>query len=236
MPDDRDETEAQIRNLEITIASAPPEQQRQLRDVIESLRSSQKLRDMVAPTRAQQEANRAPLEPDVKAFFTPEPPTPIPTWVPDATPKHDVTDAMMRCPSGAKVYRLDTSISCGIPRGGGVPISHGLDLGFHPDGSLQHQDYYEDDLLKWSIHYHATHGRAREGFYADRAPLEQRDHGLVTQYDVNGGITSQQHFVEGVAHGWQKIWERDGYPVGAWLHEDGRIVEEVSATGVRTKR
>ncbi len=48
-----------------------------------------------------------------------------------------------------------------------------------------------------------------------------------------GNVTAQASFWAGVRHGWSKLWEDDGFPISATLHENGREVEQVLSNGER---
>jgi antitoxin component YwqK of YwqJK toxin-antitoxin module len=143
----------------------------------------------------------------------------------------------MHCPPDARVYWNEAWIGCAIPGMPGVslPISHGLQLGFRSDGALASQTFYERGLVRWAIQYHTTGARESAGFYASTEPLSYPPHGLHTRWAPNGRIVAQATFVAGRQHGWQKLWEDDGYPIGATRFVDGRIAEQVYPDPSRTR-
>lgn len=235
MATQEDDLAASIRELEASLASAPPEMRPLLVQQIEALRSAG---DMLARARPEIEKNaarRVALTPEVAAFFRPEPPAAVPAWIPDDMPRGAVTEEWMRAWPGVKVYFDTDSVGCAIPQGPGqVPIRHGLELGFYSStGRLQHQRFYEQGLLRWSVDYHVTGGRSLAGFYAATERLSYPEHGLITRFAPNGTVTSQQHYDRGVLHGWAKHWEDDGYPIVATLHDRGRTIESVYPDGSR---
>lgn len=232
-----DELGASIRELEALLPSADPALRQTLQQQIEALRSTQAMLQNAAPAMEDLKKHRPHLTPEVAAFFRPEPPAALPSWLPDTIERSAVTEAMMRCPAGARVYADDDSLSCAIP---GVPgqslsVADGLSLKFYSTGRLTTQSFFERGLVRWSIGYHAVGGRSEDAFYSDVERFQYRAHGLHTHYAPNGTITSQTHFVHGVRHGWSKQWEDDGFPIGAALYDDGRVVEEAYPDGTRRR-
>lgn len=230
------ELEAQIAELEAMIASSPPDQAALLQ---QSLQSARQAADMLRRIEGANPAPaaRPPLHPEVAAFFRPEPPAPVPAWLPDGLTRADVTEPMLRCPPGARVYVLDNGFSCAIAGQAGVRLSapHGLSIGFHPTGRLASQRFYEHGLCRWSVEHHPNGARSQVGFYADQKEKDFVEHGLHTQYSLDGVVKSQATFWYGVRHGWSKQWEDDGYPIIATLYENGRAVEQVTPDGARQR-
>lgn len=229
------ELEAQIAEMEAKLHGASPEIAGQLRQSIESLRQVAQMSGRLQPAMDEMAAHRPALSEEARAFFTPEPPAPVPAWIPDSLTRAEADEAMMRCPPGARVYAFESSLSCSIP---GVPgqslsIAHGLDLGFSSSGRLAHQRYYELGLCRWSIDYHLNGRRSQAGFYADREESEYRRDGLHTSWSMDGVVKVQTAWAAGVHHGWTRHWEDDGFPVGATRYENGEPVEQVNADGSR---
>lgn len=229
------ELQAQIAEMEASLRDAPPEQATLLRQSIESARQAAAMLGSLQPALAEAAARRLPLSPEIQAFFRPEPPAPVPAWLPDTLLRSEVTEAMLRCPPGARVYTFETALSCALPGDPGRTLNapHGLSLGFASTGRLSYQRFYDNGLSRWAIEYHPTGGRHEVGFYADRAPKEHLAHGLHTRFDVQGTIRVQAHRWNGVQHGWSKLWEEDGYPIVATLYDNGRAVEQVGPDGSR---
>lgn len=221
------------RELEAQLASSPPEMRALLEQQIRALENAHRLLAGAAPAIAEQRRQRPELPPELRAFFTPVPPAPVPAWIADSVTRASVTPDMLRCPPEAKVYALDTNVGCAIPAGGGIPTAHGLTLSFWPTGGLAAQRCYEHGLLRWSIEYHASGGRASAGFFVDREPKVHVEQGLQTGYHPSGVVSSQSEWQSGVRHGWTKLWEEDGFPIGATRYDAGREVEHVYADGTR---
>ncbi|MCC6899197.1 MAG: hypothetical protein IT377_09495 [Polyangiaceae bacterium] len=231
----RDELEASVRELEASLHSAPPEMRPLLEQQIRALREAGAMLERVEPQIAQNRAARAPLSLELAAWFQPVPPAVVPTWIPDDTPRASVTEEWMRPAPGVRVYFDEDSVGCAIPHGpGSVPIREGLGLTFHRStGRLESQRFYQQGLLRWSVDYHATGGRALVGFYAATERLSYPEHGLITRFSPSGTVVSQQYYDRGVLHGWAKHWEEDGYPIAATLYDGGRAVETVLPDGSR---
>ena len=233
-PSQLDDLQASIRELEAHLPTADPQSRAILEQQIEAMRSTAALLRGALPQIEEMKKQRVALSPEVARFFTPEPPAPVPSWIPDDTTRGALREELMRCPAGGKVYWEDSSVGCAIPQGAGsIPIRDGLELSFHSTGGLRSQAWYEMGLLRWSIEYHPTGGRAAVGFCAATEPKTYPEQGLVTRYAPNGTVTVQGHFHAGVAHGWSKQWEDDGYPIGATLFDRGRAVESVLPDGSR---
>ena len=172
---------------------------------------------------------------EVAAFFAPEAPAAVPAWLADSLRRSEATEAALRCPSGAQVYATEDAIGCAIPRGGGIPVRHGLQLSFWASGLLNSQRLYDRGLLRWWIDYHPSGGRSSVGFYADVEPGTHLEHGLQTSFAPSGHVVSQGWFWNGKRHGWSKLWEDDGFPIRATLFDDGREVGTVLPDGTRQK-
>lgn len=231
------ELEAQVRELEaLRDSSSDPATRTLLEQQIGNLKQT------VAMLRSMEASGvkppRVELNPQMKTFFTPAAPAPVPAWVDDSAVLEGVTDAMMKCPPGARVFRLETNIGCAVPseRVGGVPGPHGLNLDFYKStGKLKSQGFYENGLLRWSIEYHATGRRSLVATFDDVEPKVHRDNGVRTSYAANGTVTSQAEYRSGVLNGWQKLWEDDGHPIVGTRHENGKAVEQVLPDGTRKK-
>jgi hypothetical protein len=228
-----DDLLAMRRELEAQLASAPPEMRALLEQQIQALDHAAGMLSAAAPAIAEQRSRRPDLTPELRAFFTPSPPAPVPVWIPDDTTRASVTPELLRCPPEAKVYTLDDSIGCAIPRGGGIPTPHGLTLSFWASGSLAAQRYYEHGLTRWAVEYHPSGGRASIGFWIDREPKVYLEQGLHTAYHPSGVVSSESCWENGVRHGWTKLWEDDGCPIGATLYEHGRQGEQILPDGTR---
>lgn len=190
--------------------------------------------EKAAPQMEANKQHRQPLSPEARAFFTPQPGPEIPTWIPDTLVRSEASAALVRCPQGARVYEDETSAGCAVPCGiGAIPMRHGLSLGFYSSGRLRSQGYYEHGLLRWSITYHANGGRETFGLYADRVERDHLPHGLHTTTSSAGAVLTQTHWHLGVRHGWTKMWEEDGYPIGATLYDQGREGERILPDGSR---
>jgi hypothetical protein len=225
-----DELEASIRELEAQIATAGAEMRPLLEKQIEALRSTIKMLAAAQPAMEQAKLSRRPLSDEIVSFFRPEPPADVPAWLADDITHAAVTESMMRCPAGARVYWNEASIACAVP---GVPgellsSAQGLSLQFKADGRLASQQFFERGCLRWSIDYHLTGGRSSSGFYASTEPKTYIEHGLHTRWAPSGTIVHQAHYIAGKKHGWEKHWEDDGYPIVATKWADGREVETVN--------
>lgn len=230
-----DELRASIQELEVSLHTAPPEMRPIMEQQIQSLRQACAMLERVQPQIEQNKQHRPALTPEVAAFFRPEPPAAVPAWVPDHMTRDALTEEWLRCPPGSQIYWLEESVGCAVPQGpGSVPIRNGLGLQFTTaTRRLESQRYYENGLLRWSVDYHATGGRSQVGFYAATERLSYPEHGLHTRYAPNGTVTSQTTYVNGVPHGWSKLWEDDGFPIGATLYDQGRAIETVLPDGSR---
>lgn len=237
MPSSLDDLDASIRECEAAAANAPdPAGRAQLLQQVENLKSLRKLLVSVQPQAEENKKYRKELSAEVRAFFTPEPPAPVPTWLPDTITRAEVTAEAMRCPAGSRVYFDDWVVSTGYTPHGRLPISHGLTLKFHYSGRIADQSMYEHDCLRWWVSYHPSGGRDLVSFYSSHEPLEYREHGLATRFAANGTIITQTWFWDGLRHGWSKFWEDDGYPIDARLYERGVEVEQVLPTGERRRK
>jgi len=233
-PTQLEDLEASIRELEAQLPSAAPEMRALLATQIDALRSAGAMLRGAQPQIDELKKLRPALSPEIAGFFTPAPPVEVPAWVPDAITRPAVSPELLRCPPGAQMYWAEESVGCAVPRGAGrIPIREGLELRFHSTGRLQSQRFYEADLLRWSIEYHATGGRASVGFYVAREPKTYPEHGLHTRFAPNGTITSQATYEAGAQHGWSRIWDDDGYPIGATLYDHGTAVESLLPDGTR---
>ena len=221
---------AMIAELVAAAKNADPVTRASLEAQIDSLRRALAMGATARPhvTRAQRPA----LSPDAVAFFTPDPAAVVPTWVPDFILRDQVTEATLRSPAGARVHATDSTIGCGILTSTG-PVWHGLSLGFYRSKRLQSQRFYESGLLRWAIEYHPGGARASVGFFVDQDPSSHREQGLHTSYSPGGAVCAQVMWAAGTRHGWTKLWEDDGYPVGATLYDKGRAIEHVLANGTR---
>lgn len=231
------ELQAQIAELEASLRDAPPEQAALLRQSLDSARQAAAMLGRVQPALAEAAAHRPAVPPEVLAFFRPEPPAPVPAWLPDTLTRSEVHEAMLRCPPGARVYTFESSLSCAFPGVAGqtLNVPHGLSVGFASTGRLSYQRFYEHGLCRWAIDYHPTGGRSQVGFYADREAKQFLPHGLQTQFSIHGAVRVQSHYWNGLQHGWTKQWEDDGYPLVATLYDNGRAVEQVRPDGSRQR-
>ncbi len=221
-----------IAELEAELSAADPAKRATIEAQIDSLRRSLSMAATAKPSLAR--VARPELSQEAREIFTPEPAAQVPTWLPDMITRDQVTEATVRCPAGARVYVTETSVGCAIPNDiGGAPIWHGLTLSFYRSKRLQSQRFYENGRLRWSVEYHPTGGRASVGFFVDRELKVHREHGLHTSYAPGGAVCAQVMWSNGVRHGWTKLWEDDGYPVGATLYDQGRAIEHVLADGTR---
>jgi hypothetical protein len=221
---------AMIAELVAELPTADPTKRASLEAQIDSLRRAL---SMGATARsALVRARRPTLSQEAIELFTPDPAVVVPTWLPDLIERDQVTEATVRCPSGARVVTTDLTIGCAIPTDK-APVWHGLSLSFYRSKRLQSQRFYESGLLRWAIEYHPTGGRASVGFFVDREPSTHREQGLHTSYAPGGAVCAQIMWSAGVRHGWTKLWEDDGYPVGATLYDQGRAIEHVLADGTR---
>lgn len=231
MPSQSDELEASIAELEAFIASADPESRAMLEQQLSTMRQ---LRGMLRAAETAATPGAAELSPEMRAFFAPDPPAEVPAWVPDTLERAQVTEETMRCPAGARVYYDEGSVGCGIPQTSGPPFRHGLELGFHRStGRLRYQRFYENRLLRWAVEYHVTGGRELVGLYVATERLEYPEDGLHTRFAPNGTVVSQTWYRAGVRHGWSKMWNDDGTPIGAVRFEGGVEVEQVLPDGGR---
>jgi len=228
------ETQALIEELEASLPTTPPEMRGIVEAQIRSLRAAAGMLAAVAPQMEANRLHRPALSPEARAFFTPQPGPDIPTWVPDTLVRSQAGAGVVRCPQGARVYEDEDSVGCAVPRHGGIPMRHGLSLGFYRSGKLRSQGFYEQGLLRWSIAYHAAGGRETFGLYADRVEREHLEHGLHTTTTSAGVVTTQALWHLGVRHGWTKTWEEDGYPIGATLYDGDRQIDRVLADGSRS--
>lgn len=232
MSNRREELEASIADLRRMLEDSPPEMRPILLSQIKNMEELLPSLDRLAQAEEENKKYRPSLTPERAAFFQPEPPASLPLWIPDEIQRSEVTEAMLRCPPGARVYSSDDAVSCAVaPRPGGIPIPHGLALFFHPSGRLSAQRFYEHGLLRWDVSYHSTGGRASQGHYCDREPKEHRAHGLQTSFSYGGTILSQAWYHDGKRHGWSKLWEEDGYPIQGARYEFDEKVEEVFPDG-----
>jgi hypothetical protein len=234
MATEREDLEATIADLERTLADAPPEMRGMLEEQLTTLRGLLPAVDRIAAAQEENRRHRPAIPPELVGFFRPEAPVVVPTWVPDEVTRRQVDEGMLRCPPGAAVYAQEDAVGCALPPPlGGIPVRHGLTLFFHPSGRLSAQRSYEHGLLRWNVSYHASGSRASQGYYADRAPHEQRQHGLHTSFSPGGAITSQSWYHDGALHGWSKHWEEDGSPIGATRYEHGAQAETILPDGQR---
>ena len=231
------ELQAQVRELEaLRDSSSDPAMRKLLEQQIGNLKQTIAMLSSVEVGRAK--PPRVELNPQMQTFFTPAAPAEVPAWLGDSTVLEGVTDAMMRCSQGARVYRSETNIGCRLPSGtaGGVPAAHGLNLDFYKStGKLKSQGFYESGLLRWTIEYHATGKRSLIATFDDVEPKVHRENGIRTSYAANGTVTSQAEYKSGVLNGWQKLWEDDGHPIVGTLHENGKAVEQVLPDGTRKR-
>lgn len=231
MPDAREaDLTAMMAELVAAAKDADPVTRASLEAQIDSLRRALAMGATARPhvTRAA----RPKLSEEARAFFTPEPAVEVPTWIPDVILRDHVTEATLRCPAGARVHTTAYTFGCGIPAATG-PVWHGLSLGFYRSKRIQSQRFYESGLLRWAIEYHPGGGRASLGFFVDQDPAMHREQGLHTSYAPGGAVCAQIMWAAGTRHGWTKLWEDDGYPVGATLYDKGRAIEHVLSDGTR---
>jgi hypothetical protein len=223
------ELEASIKNLEASLKTADSGSRAIIEQQIMNLRNTIALLRQLTPDIEAAKAKRPVLSAHLRELFTPLPPANVPAWVADQTMRGDVTEAAMRCPPEARVYADASSVSCAIPGEPGVSVSvpHGLTLRFGQDGRLTEQTLYDRGLVRWSISYHATGGRYRVGFFASAEPKTYPEHGLHTRYAPNGTVVAQTEWVNGTKHGWEKIWEDDGYPIVGVRYAAGKEIERV---------
>lgn len=228
-----DDTTALLAELEAELAHADDESRPLLAQQISALRDATQALERVRA--AAPPAPRAALTAEMAAFFTPEPPAEVPTWLADDLQRGALELHALRCPPGARVYEHDEEVGCGIAAAPGeVGVRHGLQLGFYrASGRLKYQRFYERGLCRWAVEYHASGGRAQVAFYVDDERFQYRVHGIHTAFASNGTIVSQAHHFGGVQHGWAKLWEPDGYPIAATLHVEGREIETVLPDGSR---
>ena len=228
--------EAMIAELEASMADAPPEMRGMLQQQIINCRQTIAMLERVEPVIAQQQATRAPLREDVRAFFTPEPPVDVGAWLSDDLQRYQVTEDMLRCPQGARIYSLDDAFECAFPASpGSIPVRHGLSISFYHHGGLRAQRFYDQGRLRWAIEWHPSGKRESIAFYSDEEPRQHREHGLFTRFAPNGTIVAQSHHWHGTKHGWSKLWEDDSYPIVATLYREGVSCEEYHPTGEHRK-
>jgi len=224
--------EAMIAELEASLADAPPEMRSILEQQIASSKQALGMLGKAMPAIEAQRQTRAPLRDDIRAFFTPEAPVKVGEWLPDDLKFSAVTEEMLHCPQGARIYPLDDAYECAIPAGiGAIPVRHGLSISFYHHGGLRSQRFYDQGRLRWAIEWHPSGNRDSIGMYSDDEPRQHREHGLITRFAPNGTIISQSHHWHGTRHGWSKLWEDDGYPISATLYREGQVCEEVLPTG-----
>lgn len=224
---------ASIAELEAQLPDAPAEMRPLLEQQIQNMRGMLPMFEKIDEGRARYASLRPELSGPVRAFFTPEHPAEIPSWIDDSIMRTDISEMMLHCPEGARVYDFEDSLSCAIPLGPGmIPRRHGLSINFYKStGGLESQSYYENGCLRWSIHYHATGGRSSVGFYVGNEPKVYLEQGVHTAYAPNGCITSQSAWSQGTRHGWTKLWEEDGYPIAATFYENGKAVGQMMPDG-----
>ena len=228
--------QAMIAELEASLADAPPEMRGLLEQQIANARQTVAMFQQVEPVIAEQRANRAPLRDDVRTFFMPEPPANVETWLPDDLQLSYVTEDMLRCPQGARVYATGDAYECAFPAApGSIPVRHGLSIAFYHHGGLRSQRFYDHGRLRWAIEWHPSGRRESVSFYSDDEPRQHREHGLFTRFAPNGTIVAQTYYWHGTRHGWSKLWEDDGYPISATLYREGQAGEEVWPTGEHRK-
>lgn len=233
----RAEAVALIEELERSLPDTPPEMRGMVEAQIKNMRDSIQMLDRAAPQMEANKRYRPELSPDVRAFFTPEPGPDIPTWIQDGLTRAQAGAFLMRCPPGAHVYEELEWLTCAIPAGiGTIPTRHGLSLAFYRAGNLRSQGYYEHGLMRWAITYHANGGRETFGLYCDRAEREHLEHGLHTTTNSAGIVVTQTHYHAGVRHGSTKMWEEDGFPAGATLYDQGRVIDQIAPDGSRIPR
>lgn len=221
---------AMIAELVAELSGADPAKRASLEAQIDSLRRALAMGATARPALAR--AQRPVLSQEAIELFTPDPAVVVPTWLPDVLGRDQVTEATVRCPAEARVITTDLAVGCALPGDTG-PIWHGLSLSFYRSKRLQSQRFYDSGLLRWAIEYHPSGSRASVGFFVDREPKIHREQGLHTSYAPGGAVCAQIMWSAGVRHGWTKLWEDDGYPVGATLYDQGRAIEHVLADGTR---
>ena len=231
MSSQKHELEAMMAELEASLADAPPEMRGILEQQIASCKNTIALLQRAEPAMAAH-ATRPPLRDDVRAFFTPEAAVDVGAWLPDDLQWSHVTEDMLRCPQGARVYAMDGAYECAFPAvPGSIPVRHGLSISFYHHGGLKAQRFYDQGRLRWAIEYHASGGRESVAFYSDDEPRQHREHGLFTRFAPNGTIVAQTYHWHGTRHGWSKLWEDDGFPISATLYKEGRESEQYMPTG-----
>lgn len=222
------ELEASIAELKASREEAPENMKKALDQQIVSLQEAIKLQQMTDTANEQNKSRRLQLTAEQKAFFTPVAPAKVPSWIPDTLTRAQLTEDMLKCPAGTRVFAEKHAMDCRKPptSRGGIPQPHGLALWFYKStGKLKAQRYYENGLLRWNISYHLTGGRASEGLYDNEKPKVDRETGLHTSYAPNGTIVRQAEYKAGKLQGWSKLWEDDGFPMSATRYEDGKAVE-----------
>ncbi|REG22832.1 hypothetical protein ATI61_11837 [Archangium gephyra] len=228
------ELEASIAELKASREEAPEAMKKGLDRQIAALQDAIKLQQMTDTANEQNKSRRPQLTAEQKAFFTPVAPAKVPSWIPDTLTRAQLTEEMMKCPAGARVFADKHDMDCRKPptSKAGVPQPHGLALWFYKStGKLKAQRYYENGLLRWDISYHTTGARSSQGFYDNEKPKQDRETGLHTSYAPNGSIVRQAEYKSGKLQGWSKLWEDDGYPMSATRYEDHKSVEMVGPTG-----
>jgi len=233
-----EELHASIRSLEAELPTAPPEMRSILLTQIDSLKQTIAMFQAAAPHMEAAKAHRPQVAPHLVEWFRPIPAVSVPAWIPDGIHRSQVDASMMRAPPGARVYEDARGISCAYPGEKGVSLAvvNGLALSFDAEGRLQWQTFYENGCARWSIGYHSNGQRASVGFYASTEPHEFIEHGLHTRYAFDGTVVAQAEYVNGRLHGWQKLWEEDGYPIVGTHYVDGREVESVRPDGSANKQ
>lgn len=223
------ELEAAIGELEAALTDAGPELRATLVAQLASLRQTLAMLAAAAPAMAAARAARRPLTADSAAWFRPRPPVVVPAWVPDDVTRAAVTPALMRCPTGARLYEDATTVACANAGVAGATLSvpHGLTLRFDPGGGLASQSWYERGCLRWEIRYHANGARAELGAYVGVEPKTYVEHGVHTRWAANGVVVAQTDWRDGVRDGWSTLWEDDGYPIVATRFAGGVEVERV---------
>jgi hypothetical protein len=234
MATQKEDAEAMVRELEAKLPDATPEIRSILLQQIQNVRSAIAMLEAAAPSLDLVALARPILSAELRHWFTPEAAAEVPAWIADSVKRGEMDPLLLRCPEGATVYDDAEDIGCAISHGAGqIPTRHGLQVLFWSSGNLKAQRFYEMGLLRWAVEYHASGARSSVAFYADVEPLVHLEHGLQTQYAPNGVITAQTHFVSGVRHGWSKLWEDDGFPIGSTRYENGNAVESIYPDGSR---
>lgn len=227
-PTRQQEMDAAIAELKASQAEAPANMKDILARQVTSLENAKKLQQLTDDAYEQNKARRPKLTDEQKAFFTPVAPAKLPVWLPDTLTRAQAQEDMLKCPAGAKVFAETHSLECRMPppKRGMIPVPHGLALWFYKStGKLKGQRFYENGLLRWAISYHHTGGRDSEGKYDDAKPKQHHQHGLHTDYAPNGTVVRQAEYSSGALHGWSRVWEDDGYPMGATRYENDKSVE-----------